>query len=180
MTWSQIGAITARGYVCGHCLLRVASDVGTTGPASYAVFFCPYCSKPTFFEGGRQVPGVAFGNAVDNLPADVASLYAESRNCVAVNAYTASVLACRKLLMNVAVSQGANGNQSFVAYVQYLADGGYVPPNARGWVDHIRAKGNEATHEIPPMSRADAEALITFAEMILKLVFDYPARVPPP
>lgn len=50
--------------------------------------------------------------------------------------------------MNIAVSQGADEGLRFVEYVEYLANSGFVPPNGRGWVDHIRKKGNEATHEI--------------------------------
>lgn len=122
------------------------------------------------------MPGVAFGNEVAHLPADVDGLYREARNCMSVSAFTAGVLATRKLLMNVAASLGASPGGSFQSYVTYLEENGYVPPKARGWVDHIRKKGNEATHEIPPIARTDAEELITFVEMILKLVYDYPAH----
>jgi hypothetical protein len=80
--------------------------------------------------------------------------------------------------MNVGVSLGAAENQSFVAYVDYLADNGYIPPNGRGWVDHIRRRGNEATHEIRRMASADAQELITFLEMILKFIYEFPSRVP--
>ena len=55
---------------------------------------------------------------------------------------------------------------------------GYVPPNGRAWVDHIRTKGNEANHEIKLMSKADAEELIVFAEMLLKFMFEFPGRLP--
>jgi hypothetical protein len=56
---------------------------------------------------------------------------------------------------------------------------GYVPPNGKGWVDHIRKKGNEATHEILLMSKTDAEELITFVEMLLKFIYEFPSRIPP-
>jgi Domain of unknown function (DUF4145) len=98
---------------------------------------------------------------------------------MAVNAYTTAVMAARKLLMNVAVSQGANPGDTFVNYINYFDANGYIPPNGRQWVDHIRTKGNEATHEINPMTRPEAEAVLTFVEMMLKLVFEYPAKVPP-
>jgi hypothetical protein len=147
-------------------------------PLSRCIYICPNCEKPTYFEGDQQVPGAAYGNEVGHLPAEIASLYKEARNCMAVSSYTAAVLACRKLLMNVAVAQGAKEGDKFIAYVDHLASAGFVPPNARGWVDHIRKKSNEANHEIKLMGRADAEDLITFAEMLLKLVFEFPSRVP--
>jgi hypothetical protein len=80
--------------------------------------------------------------------------------------------------MSVAVAQGADANKPFVSYVEYLADRGYVPPNGKGWVDHIRKKGNEANHEIRLMTQPDAEELISFAEMLLKFIYEFPSRVP--
>jgi hypothetical protein len=58
-----------------------------------------------------------------------------------------------------------------------LALKGYVPPNGKEWVDHIREKGNEATHEIQMMTREDAEDLITFLEMLLKFMYEFPAKM---
>ena len=43
--------------------------------------------------------------------------YREARNGVSVGAHTSSVLACRKLLMNIAVNQGAEAGKSFISYV---------------------------------------------------------------
>lgn len=134
---------------------------------------------PTFMHGDVQIPGVSPGNEVGHLPKDIGALYNEARNAVAASCFTASVLTCRKLLMNIAVSLKADPGKRFVEYVDYLAQQGYVPPNGRGWVDHIRKKGNEATHEIVLMSRADAEELIAFSEMLLKFIFEFPAKVPP-
>ena len=53
--------------------------------------------------------------------------------------------------MNIAVVQGAEEGLKFIEYVEYLASNGFIPPNGKGWVDHIRQKGNEATHEIALM-----------------------------
>jgi hypothetical protein len=79
--------------------------------------------------------------------------------------------------MNIAVHQQAAPNLSFIQYVDHLAARGYVPPNGRTWVDHIRKKGNEATHEIAPVSKVDAEDLISFAGMLLRFIYEFPARV---
>jgi hypothetical protein len=87
-------------------------------------------------------------------------------------------LALRKLLMNIAVNKGANAGLSFQQYVEYLDSKGYVPPDGKAWVDHIRRKSNDANHEIALMKASDAEELITFAEMLLKFVYEFPSRVP--
>lgn len=80
--------------------------------------------------------------------------------------------------MNIAVAQGAEEGKSFISYVDYLASQGYVPPNGRGWVDHIRKKGNEANHEIVLMKKEDAEELILFTEMLLKFIYEFPMKIP--
>jgi hypothetical protein len=179
--WYNATPVMSRKWTCGHCQAVVAGALGfrQVSAVEKTIHLCPHCDKPTIFlEGGTQVPGVPYGADVPHLPEAVSGLYREARNCMTVAAYTASVLATRKLLMNVAVSQGAAGGEHFHVYVTFLSDRGYVPPNAKVWVDHIRLKGNEATHEIPPITRADAEDLLSFMEMILKLVFEYPNRVP--
>lgn len=123
---------------------------------------------------------MAPGNEIKALPADVEALYKEARNSIAASAHTGAVLLCRKILMNTAVSQGAPQNQSFLDYVQYLADNGFVPPKGKGWVDHIRKKGNEATHEIKAMGKTDSEELILFVEMLLKFIYEFPSKIPSP
>ncbi|TON03793.1 hypothetical protein CGH64_25965, partial [Vibrio parahaemolyticus] len=66
----------------------------------------------------------------------------------------------------------------FIHYVNYLAEQGYIPPNGRGWVDHIRKKGNEATHEIALMNKSDCEDLIAFSEMLMKFIYEFPNQIP--
>jgi hypothetical protein len=77
--------------------------------------------------------------------------------------------------MHIAVAKGADEGKKFIEYVEYLSAKGYVPPDAKSWVDHIRTKGNEANHEIVIMSEEAAKDLIAFVEMLLKLVYEFPA-----
>ncbi len=80
--------------------------------------------------------------------------------------------------MNIAVNQKAKENLKFVEYVNYLADNGFIPPNGKHWVDHIRKKGNEATHEIYLMTSNDAQEILVFTEMLLKFIYEFPAMIP--
>jgi hypothetical protein len=105
-------------------------------------------------------------------------LYAEARLSAGAGAHTASVMASRKMLMNLGVREGAEKNQSFVCYVSYLADNGFVPPNGKPWVDYIRSKGNEATHEIELMTEQDSTALLTCVEMLLRFIYEFPNLIP--
>lgn len=179
MPWHNVGTINSHQYTCGWCGYSVASVTGYHYPkTNRRIYICPNCSEPTYFDEGQQIPGVATGDEVKNLPVDIEALYREARNCAAASCDTASVLICRKLLMNIAVNHGANPGGTFISYIEHLSDSGFVPPNGKGWVDHIRKKGNEATHEIALMSSADAEELISFAEMLLKFIYEFPSRVP--
>jgi len=185
--WQSIGKLPPRQYKCGYCGKEVASKEGfwwnrggyNDPRVEPKIYICPGCGCPTYFEKNTQTPAPLVGNDVEALPDNVDAMYREARQCAQAGAYTACVLACRKLLMHIAVQQGADEGQSFFQYVEYLARSGYVPPNGRAWVDHIRQKGNEANHEIVLMSRDDALELLSFLEMLLKFIFEFPARLAP-
>ena len=185
--WINPPTIPARSYICGYCGKDVSSEKGyriynihnSSGTAG-GVFLCPTCKGATYFTPNfeSQIPGPRFGRNVDHVPEPLTRLFSEARDCAANSDYTATVLICRKMLMNIAVSQGATEGSSFLEYVNFLAEKGFVPPNGKHWVDHIRKKGNEANHEIKLMSQKDAFELLTFVEMLLRFIFEFPNMVP--
>jgi hypothetical protein len=181
----QLGA--AMPYTCGYCNREVASAVGLMGqnrdwgviPDAERwcwILMCPRCGKPSYMEGERQVPGIPYGEVVEHLPEDVARLYDEARNSIAANSYVAAVLIGRKLLMHVAVAQGAKPGESFKSYVDFLISESVVTAAMREWVDEIRELGNDANHEIPLTTHDEAEALLNFVSMLLKIVYEYPEK----
>lgn len=178
--WQGIAGVRGKNYKCGFCGKTVGPNRGyKSGMDAVHILLCPNCDQPTFFTGGAQIPAPLLGNEVEGVPEkEVNFLYAEARSCTSVNAFTAAVLACRKMLMHIAVDKGAPTGKSFIEYVEYLASKGYIPPDGKSWVDHIRKKGNEANHEITIMSRQDAIDLITFIEMLLKFIYEFPSRIP--
>jgi hypothetical protein len=180
--------MTSIRFICGYCYSPTASDRGYyavkygqpgTPPRAGEIRICSFCDSPTYFsKDNEQFPGPPpFGEPVNDLPEDVNALYEEARDCIAVNAHTAAVMCCRKLLMHIAVSRKAEKNKPFAYYVDYLADQGFVPPDGKEWVDVIRKKGNEANHEIVVMEREDAEDLITFSAMLLRVIYEFPAML---
>lgn len=189
ISWQHGSRVVSKKYVCSYCGNLVASEYGyfaeiypyaidpTTAKIEH-ILICHYCSRPTYFDiDGNQIPGPIYGNSVSDVPENVETLYNEARNCLSCNAYTASVLCSRKLLMNIAVSKGAEEGGKFISYVNFLSDKNYIPPDGKNWVDHIRKKGNEATHEISIMKREDATELISFIEMLLKFIYEFPASI---
>lgn len=183
-TWGDKININGVSYKCGYCGSNTApvkgySSVSYIGNLFGSIFICPNCNKPTYKNrsSGEQIPGVIIGEEIKYLPEDIEQLYNEARRCLSVNASTSTVLSCRKLLMNISVSKGAVEGKQFAYYVTFLEDNHYIPPGSREWVDHIRKKGNEATHEIPSIDYADAKELLQFTEMLLRFVYEMPGKM---
>jgi hypothetical protein len=188
LRWREPETLKARTYACGFCGDKVSSEKGyrivdAHNAGNYGgTYICPSCLGGTFFPPhvDSQIPGSSFGNPVAHVPDALATLYQEARSCTANANYTASVLVCRKILMNIAVEQKAAEGLKFIEYVDYLSAQGFVPPNGKQWVDHIRKKGNEANHEITLMNAQDAKELIIFIEMLLKFIYEFPNLIPKP
>jgi len=177
--WNNITSLKSRKYSCGFCNTPLASEKGWHSTQSGFIYVCHQCTRPTYFDpNGEQVPGIMHGDPVANISdKEVAQLYDEARNTTQVNAFTATVLCCRKLLMHIAVSKNAKPGKNFAHYVDYLSENNFVPPGAKCWIDHIRTKGNEANHEINIIKKEDAEELLSFVEMLLRIIYEFPAKV---
>lgn len=177
------GQTPGLAYDCGYCGHKVAPVIRIVGQATIRgtaqnrwgqIFFCPMCMRPTFVDGyADQVPAPRMGAELKNLPEDgLKQLYDEARDASAAGAYTACVMACRKILMNLAVREGADANGTFVGYVNYLSENNFVPPKGKVWVTKIKDKGNEANHEIKPMTQEDAKEILYLVEMLLRFNFE--------
>jgi hypothetical protein len=174
------GGIRAKSYVCGFCGSKVAPNQGTVakgrmGDAAW-ICICHNCTRPTFFDiHGKQHPAEPFGKSVEGIPdPTVLAVYNDARQAIASGAYTAAVLCCRTLLMHVAVEQGEPSGKSFANYVNFLCK--KFAPSGRDWVDQIREWGNDANHKIVVMEKEDAEHILQFTEMLLKIIYEYPNR----
>jgi hypothetical protein len=170
--------------MCGFCGTKVSSEkaykYSHSTQTQAKIFICPACKNPTYFNNrNEQIPGFLFGNPVQSVPKELNSLYEEARKCTQNNCFTSAVLISRKILMNIAVMEGAKVGLSFLDYVNYLSNKNFVPPNGKHWIDYIRKKGNEANHEITIMNLDDAQKLIMFIEMLLKFIYEFPSLIKP-
>lgn len=168
-------------YDCGYCGVLVGSDRGWRDKVNAnMIYVCPHCSRPTYYNRiyRQQVPGPLLGREVRHLPPAVAAAYDEARACASINAHTAVGMLCRKLLMHVAVEQGAKPGKPFTAYIDFLDKSGWISPNGRQWVDWIREHGNRATHEMETASAEDAFRSLTFTEALLRTVYELPGDLP--
>ncbi len=183
--WASKQSLPKKFFTCGYCGHKSGSEHGYSLHAQgrsnqriASVYICGGCNQPSCFGDGQQVPTPILGNSVDGLPEGLNNLYDEARQCTSVGAYTACALACRKMLMHIAVDRGATEGENFWSYVQYLNEHNYIPPNGDGWVDYIRERGNEANHEIVIMEEIDAFRLLAFVEMLLKFIYEFPSMLP--
>lgn len=183
--WKNTLELKPCDWVCGYCGNQVGGKIGyrrLMERPEKVVYICPRCDNPTAFiededAAIEQIPAPVSGNDVEHLPKSVKSLYDEIRRCIQYSSYTSAVLSMRKLLMHVAVEQGAKPGETFVAYLDYLRDNGWISPKCAPWVDAIRKTGNEASHEIVFVPEEQAVELLGFCEMVLKLVYEFPARM---
>lgn len=188
--WGPLTNYKGVSFFCGYCSTIASPSIGyqlvenattnrTSSSVRASIYICPNCNRPTLKKYGsdEQYPGPKLGQIISFLPSDIEQLYNEVRDCISVNAFTSAVLSARKVLMNTAVSKGAEEGKRFVYYVTYLQENHFIPPNSSEWVDHIRTKGNEATHEIPSMSKEDAIELLEFVEMLLRFVYEMPGKM---
>lgn len=174
--WMDLAKLPSFSFTCGYCGAKTGSNRGYYygyGNNRYAVYICPNCGCPSFKDGELMKPESSYGDPINGLPDTVQSLYDEARNSYQVGAFTGVILICRKILANVAVYYGAKDGQSFVKYVDYLVDNGYVPEKSREWVDKIRLEGNSATHNHTAKNKDDAQRILDFVQMLLLINFKF-------
>lgn len=179
--WRNTEELERKSYTCYNCGEKVLSNEGYYADGRMfdegdkgRIYICHNCKVPTYFILGNQIPGAIYGMEVNYLPDDINIAYTEARKCFSVDAFTSSVLCCRKILMSIACEKGADEGKKFEYYVDYLNTNSYIPPNGREWVDRIRKLGNQATHKLEMKSKEDAELAITFTSMLLKFIYEFP------
>ena len=169
-------------YTCASCERDISGAVvarAEFGNSRVRWLQCPNCGDGAVQRiDGNVYPGVAFGVKLDGLPAEVELAYTEARNCMAVDAYGACELVCRKILMCVAVEKGAKEGETFSSYLEYLGKKGFVTDAMMGWVEIIKVNGNKATHSIERVDKERAESTIMFTAELLRIVYemDFMAR----
>ena len=114
---------------------------------------------------------------IKHLPEDVEKIYNEMRDSFSMKAYTCCVIAGRTLLAHVGVEQGAEENQSFVYYVDFLVDNYLAKNKSKPWVDKVRKLGNDSAHKLVIASKEDAESSLNFISAILKIVYEFPNSI---
>lgn len=172
---------------CGHCDTAVAANVVAGSPTGQAWLQCPSCGSGSVRvphpAGGPCAifPGALPGQAVSNLPVDVATAWTEARSAFGAGAFTAAEIMCRKILMHLAVDVAASEpGRHFTDYVDALEGTGYITTGLKPVVDSIRERGNVANHDLPASTSEDARTTLTITEHLLRSVYELPGLLAPP
>lgn len=174
--WLDTTDIEDANYICGYCGTHTAPGKQyITRHHNGRILICSNCSKPTFFADEIQIPKSRLGNQIQGISnAGLGALYNEARDCTAVGAYTAAVMVCCKILINLAIDQGAEEGKPFPYYVDFLTNMGYIPPKGKKWVDTIRKQGSEAAQEIALKAEKDAKLILDFTDALLRFNYELP------
>lgn len=179
--WNNLGGIYPRDYECGYCGKEVGTGTGYyMHNGSSVIAICSRCNRPTFFDTdeGRRYPSSVPGKPVTRVSADLVNLYDEARYAAGAGAYTAAVMVCRKMLMNIAVKEEAEAGWSFEKYIDYLESKHLFSPKMKDFVAYIRTGGNDANHKIAPQTEEDAIAAIEFVGALIRHNYEVPSKVP--
>ena len=173
-------------YTCGHCDRNVTGRVVCTysfnfPPDTISIsrirfLICPSCSMGSVWHIINSeeyiIPGMKPGDKLEGLPTNIENSYNEARKCFSIQAYTACELLCRKILMYIGVDKGAPEGQSFVSYLDYLEQEGYITPTIKTWADRIRQFGNLSTHVLSPPDKSRTEATFKFTMVLLRIIYE--------
>lgn len=179
-------------YDCPYCNQTVAGIIhdlikfdgnhpvlGEDTESVYSVVECPACHEPSIYKYSERVTA-PFGKAlrsVNNVPEKVNAVYQEVWAGIGAKCYTAAVILSRTALMHIAVEKGAPDNLNFQKYVDFIASEGYIPPNAKEWVDKIRKMGNRAVHDLEIWGKEDAELIGKFLMYLLIFIYELPLSI---
>lgn len=195
----RIGSMTASDSTtwvsvpCPHCgnpqQVMVAAAVDDNHLAADGLtkwLRCPACR-----EGSVEIEGSIFPADVPlreplGLPEIDARIWNEARTCLGVGANAAAVMLCRKLLFHIAVAHGLpeknsrNRAPGFADAVKHLEAEGIVTKRMMPWVDRIKDVGNDANHELTPITPEQALDVATFTEQLLRLAYEMDALMDNP
>ncbi len=179
--------------VCSYCNGRQMVVVAAQLDGNYKITLegtrwlrCVSCRRGAVVEGGVVYPaGKPFRTPL-GLPAADAAIWEEARSCLGVGATVAAVMLCRKILFHVAVENGLPAKNekdrapSYAQAVRHLQDAGLVTKRMLPWVDRIKDVGNDANHEVTPISVDQALDVAAFTEQILVLAYELDALMNDP
>ena len=133
-SWEDSEKVNSKTLICWNCKKEIASERGFSSYYNEInggkikkpfIYICHHCKAPNIQDMfGNAIINPVPGKEIEKLPEDIKKIYNEARNCISVCAYTAAIMLFRKILMNIAVNEGAEEGKSFKYYLEYLCKEG--------------------------------------------------------
>lgn len=178
--WEHISKVKSNQFICWNCNHKIASENAYWSSYGYdkkvqsLIFICPNCNAPIIIDDERkQVLLPLPGKEIKKLPKNIKNVYDEVRKCMQSNSFTGAVMLMRKIIMNIAVHEGADKNKSFAEYIDYLCDNGIVHKKSKNKADSVRELGNNANHEIENRTQEEAQNCFEFIELLLMANYEF-------
>lgn len=183
--WQGVLNTAPSSFVCWNCSTLVSSEKGYKSYNVYSpknvgsrIYICPNCNAPIILDDGeKQVIRPLPGKEIKRLPKNIGEVYNEIRKCMQINSFTAAIMLMRKIIMNIAVHEGAKENLKFIQYVDFLCDNGIVHKKSKKKAGSIRDLGNDANHEIETRTQGEAQNCLEFIELLLIANYEFADEV---
>ncbi len=175
-----------KGYLCGSCGSRtngrVVCDLKREDGSMVSWCLCScerhepaIISESPSAEVIMNLPQMQEFRASEKWPPELAKLYEEGARSFSAQAYTATSMVCRKLLMSCACHESAPEGKAFVDYVEYITGTVLTFPRAKASIDRIRTIGNEANHTVQFVNREDARKAMEIVTYMLDTIYSLPS-----
>ena len=175
--WRNEESLISLSFICWNCNNQVASDRGYkthNDNLRKKIYLCPHCHAPNVYDSnGKAILSFLPGKEIKKLPENIKNIYDEVRKCMQSNSFTGAVMLMRKIIMNIAVHEGAEKNKSFAEYIDYLCDNGIVHKKSKKKADSVRKLGNDANHEIENRTQEEAQNCFEFIELLLMANYEF-------
>ena len=175
--WRNEEILISKSFICWNCNHNVASDRGyRTGNnnAFKNIFLCPHCHAPNIYDVENKFPLSSLpGKEIRKLPENIKNVYDEVRKCMQSNSFTGAVMLMRKIIMNIAVHEGAEENLKFAQYVDYLCNNGIVHKKSKNKAESVKNLGNDANHKIENRTQEEAQNCFEFIELLLMANYEF-------
>jgi len=175
--WRNPETLISLSFICWNCNNPLASDKGyrtSKDNSKQKIYLCHHCDAPNIFEAsGKAIMSPLPGKEIKRLPENIKKVYDEIRKCMQSNSFTGAVMLMRKVIMNIAVHEGAEKNKSFAEYIDYLCNNGIVHKKSKNKADSVRELGNDANHEIENRTQEEAQNCFEFIELLLMANYEF-------
>jgi hypothetical protein len=179
--WQGISNVRPASFTCWNCGNKVSSEKAYQSYDTYnpthvgsTIYICPHCKAPVVLDDEKkQIVLPLPGKEISKLPENILVVHSEIRKCMQSGCFNGAIMLMRKLIMHIAVEEGAEEGKSFVEYIDYLYNNGNIPKKSKNKSDSVRTLGNNTNHKIENRTQEEAQNCFELVELLLKVNYEF-------